>query len=56
MYGYRLEKGKDNNNKRKEILVLLILKEQKSIKQMKLAEKFNRPVIMFVDTPGVSAV
>lgn len=48
-----LEKGKDNNDKQKRNFGSAHPEGyQKALRQMKLAEKFNRPVIMFVDTPG----
>ncbi|MDD2262849.1 MAG: acetyl-CoA carboxylase carboxyl transferase subunit alpha [Clostridia bacterium] len=48
-----LEKGKDNNDKQKRNFGSAHPEGyRKALRQMKLAEKFNRPVIMFVDTPG----
>lgn len=48
-----LEKGKDNVDKQKRNFGSAHPEGyRKALRQMKLAEKFHRPVILFVDTPG----
>lgn len=48
-----LEKGKDNDDKHKRNFGSAHPEGyRKTLRQMKLAEKFKRPLIMFVDTPG----